>query len=629
MHLKHLAALALPLVLTGCSLSPTAPHVPEVLKGTPLQGHVHGGRQAVNGARVYLMAATSGGTGLASTSLLNSTATGFSDSTGAYVPTFPSGGYFNISGDYTCTAGQVVYLLALGGDSGAGTNSNIGLMAVLGTCPAAGNFATTVPSIEINEVSTVVAAYSIAGFALDATHVSYSGSASSVTGVTNAFATAANMANIVTGVAYTATANGTGTVPQTLIYSIANILASCVNASNTAPGQCTSLFAAAKSAGSTGATPTETATAAINIAHNPISNLTTLYNLQASPQVYTPALTAVPTDFILALKFTGGGLNTPEGVAIDGSGNVWMPNFGPPGTSTGTSISRFTPLGVGTSFSGGGLTKARAVAIDPNNNIWVSNQTTKILSEFNNSGTPVSSTGYDGTANGINVPRSLTVDGNGNVWLANASGNTVSAFNNSGGAIGNFSNSFGGPNGINVDASNNIWVASGSSNLLHKLANSGSAAGGPFSGNNLSQPGGVAIDASGNAWVTSGGNGSVNKFTNAGVAAGNFINDINDIPNDPHVDGGGNVWMIDDGNSVVLALTNTGAFLSPTAGFKGVTGYPTGSFINTSGIAVDQSGNVWIANGSSNFLMEFVGAAVPTTMPLSQSAHLGKLGARP
>ena len=309
---------------------------------------------------------------------------------------------------------------------------------------------------------------------------------------------------------------------------------------------------------------------------------------------------------------------------MDGSGNVWLPNF-----SSGTSISRFTPLGVGTNFTGGGLTKARAIAIDPNNNIWVTNQTTKILSEFNNSGTPVSSTGYDGTANGINVPRSLTVDGNGNVWLANASGNTVSAFNNSGGTIGNFSNSFNGPNGIAADSSNNIWVASEGGNTLHKLANSGAAAGGPFSGNNLAQPGGVAIDASGNAWVTSGSNGSVNKFTNAGVAVASYINNANDLPDDPHIDGAGNVWMVDDGNSVVLALTNAGAFLSPTAGFKGVTGYPTGSFLNTSGIAVDQSGNVWIANGSSNFLTEFVGAAVPTTMPLSQSVHLNKLGARP
>ena len=155
--------------LTGCSLSPTA--LPVAEPAVALQGSVHGGQQPVVGAHVYLFAANTTGYGNASVSLLSASSTGHSDSVGAYVLT-ASDGTFSISGDYTCTANTQVYIYALGGNPGAGTNSAAGFLAALGNCPVAGNFASATPFISVNEVSTIAAAYTIAGFAVDATHVS-------------------------------------------------------------------------------------------------------------------------------------------------------------------------------------------------------------------------------------------------------------------------------------------------------------------------------------------------------------------------------------------------------------------------------------------------------------------------
>ena len=97
------------------------------------------------------------------------------DSIGSYILT-DANGYFSISGDYTCTSGQQFYLLSIGGNPGlpdGQVNPVLYLMAAIGACPEGQtNFATAVPFISINEVSTVAAVYSLSGFMTDATHVS-------------------------------------------------------------------------------------------------------------------------------------------------------------------------------------------------------------------------------------------------------------------------------------------------------------------------------------------------------------------------------------------------------------------------------------------------------------------------
>jgi hypothetical protein len=241
--------------------------------------------------------------------------TGNSDSVGAYVAT-TSNGSFTMPAGYACSAGTQFYLYALGGTSGSSTNAASWLLAAVRNCPNAGSFFT------VNEATTIAAAYAFAGFALDATHVSSSGTALAQLGIANAFANAANLASPSAGAALATTPAGNGTAPQAEINSLANILANCVHSAS-----CATLFATATSDGtSAGAHPAETATAAINIAHHPEANIAGLYALASLSNVFVPALGAVPNDLTIALNLPGGGLQSPNGIAIDGYGAVWIAN---------------------------------------------------------------------------------------------------------------------------------------------------------------------------------------------------------------------------------------------------------------------------------------------------------------
>ncbi len=203
-----------------------------------------------------------------------------------------------IAGDYAnALAGRQVYLYVWGGDSGgSGANSAIGLMSVLGTCPGSGNFTAAVPFVFVNGVSTVAAAYAMAGFATDATHVSSSGSGLEMARIAIAFDHAEGFANPATGFANTVLPARPGSiVPQRGIDTLANILSSCINSGGPGSADCAILF---RGTGSGEAEPGDTANAALAIAHHPAVNVPALYGLQPSVGApFLPDLGSAPEDF--------------------------------------------------------------------------------------------------------------------------------------------------------------------------------------------------------------------------------------------------------------------------------------------------------------------------------------------
>ena len=181
------------------------------------------------------MAANTTGYGAQSVSLLSGT--GNADSVGSYVLS-GSNGHFSLTGLYSCTASQQVYILALGGNPGltAGTNNSaIAEMAVLGACPLSGSFAASYPFVIVNEVTTVAAVYALSGFLTDATHVSSSGTAKALTGVANAFLTPTDLVDVSTGIALTSTVgnNNLGTQANFIVNTLANITAACIDTDGT------------------------------------------------------------------------------------------------------------------------------------------------------------------------------------------------------------------------------------------------------------------------------------------------------------------------------------------------------------------------------------------------------------
>jgi len=75
--------------------------------------------------------------------------------------------------------------------------------------------------------------------------------------------------------------------------------------------------------------------------------------------------------------YVGGGLAHPQGIAVDGAGNVWVSNFranaltelaGAVSASPGTALSPAGGIG-----SSANLVQAYALAIDASGNVWVTN----------------------------------------------------------------------------------------------------------------------------------------------------------------------------------------------------------------------------------------------------------------
>jgi hypothetical protein len=369
MRVIALVLVAFVCALTGCSGSgntestPTPPPSPPT--AVAVSGFVKDGQKPMSGAHVYLFAANTTGYGQASLSLLDAAFTKASDAIGAYVLS-DSTGSFSIP-TITCGANSQLYLYSLGGNAGAGPNAAAGLMAVLGACPSSGSFLSSLPTVSVNEVTTIAAAFALAGFATDATHVSSSGTALAQTGVANAFLNAANLGSVATGQALSMIPSGNARAPQAKVNTLANILAICVGSSGASSASCSSLFADALSGGATGNAPMNTANATINIAHNPSANVQALYNLVKTTGSFSPGLTSAPGDFALGLYFIAPQLGSPGRIAIDAAGAVWIVNQ--------TGIAKLSSSGAFLSgqngFTGGGLTAPFSIAIDDGGNAWV------------------------------------------------------------------------------------------------------------------------------------------------------------------------------------------------------------------------------------------------------------------
>jgi hypothetical protein len=632
------------LISAVASASYTITPQPPPPNGTVLHGQV-----PLAGAHVYLFAANDTGYGKASVSLLEPALAGASDSIGAYVTTGTDGS-FVITGDYTCRANTQVYLYALGGDPGSGNNPASGLLAVLGNCPNSGSFSTATAKVTVNEVSTIAAAYAIAGFATDATHVSSSGTQLAQTGIANAFANAASLADLSTGTALTATPVGNGVVPQNELNTLADVLAACVSGTNAS--SCLTLFENATADGTpTGKTPIDTATAAINIAHHPGVNVAALYMLAGANTAFAPALAAEPNDFTIALEFSlSDGTAIISGtfgghpIAIDGQGSVWLTN------SDQQSVLKLSNSGATLSpaagYTSGGLTAPQSIAIDQSGDAWIANYLSGIpqshgtIVELSNSGAPLSpATGFGPIA--PSSMYSIAIDASGNAWVPYGNDGLI-GFSSSGRPIPPVTSppltGFG-IAGIAVDSEGDLFGAfpdGGGQNfftIFHEFSDSGA----PVDLSTVGQyhcgvlpggedlPAGIAIDASGSLWITSGigvTKESKSPIPDCSGVGGGFEVAVEGRGGDIAVDGDGNVWVV---SGALSEFSNSGESISPSKGYK----IP----IVPNSIAPDGSGNLWVRGGEganlTDTLVEMIGASAPVVTPIAIGVTKNTLGSRP
>ena len=183
---------------------------------------------------------------------------------------------------------------------------------------------------------------------------------------------------------------------------------------------------------------------------------------------------------------------------------------------------------------------------------------------------------------------------------------------------------FNGPRGLACDKSGNIYVADAGNNQIRVirggyvsvLAGAGDASSGFVSGNahtaRLNNPTDVAVLPDGNVVVCDSGNHAVRKivggklWTVAGGSTGNrysiLANAYGDIFASPEaldVDRNGNIWVADTGNDLVKKIDQRGfvyLMAGSTDGKRLGSTALTCQFKSLKGIAIDPSGNIWVAD---------------------------------
>jgi sugar lactone lactonase YvrE len=298
-----------------------------------------------------------------------------------------------------------------------------------------------------------------------------------------------------------------------------------------------------------------------------------------------------------AARFEG-----PSSVAVDIGGNVYVAE------DAGHTIRKITPAGTVSTLAGGAGRTGRADGI--------------------------------GSAARFNNPRGVAVDTAGNVYVADTFNHTIRKITSKGrvttlagtaGQIGSADGKgsaarFSNPYGVAVDQAGNVYVADFGNDTIRKVTAAGEVttlAGSPGqfgstdgtgSAARFFQPSSVAVDHAGNVFVADSENYTIRKITPAGVVttlAGNPGRpDYRDamgsaarlgFPRAVAVDQDGNVYVASSsGYSMIRKVTPAGA-VTTLAGGAGQTGGAEGTgsaarFNNPVGVAVDNAGNVYVAD---------------------------------
>jgi sugar lactone lactonase YvrE len=335
-----------------------------------------------------------------------------------------------------------------------------------------------------------------------------------------------------------------------------------------------------------------------------------------------------------------GQLYFPTDVAVDGSGNVYIADYGNfvirEVTTDGLihTIAGNDTMG----FSGDGDVATNAslyqpfgVAVDSSGNVYVSEYGDSRIRKFGPSTTTTTGTGTSATTT-TTAGKISTIAGNGSFGFAGDGSTATSAQLNL-------------PHGVAVDSGGNVYVADWGNNRIRKIASSNisTIAGnglGSYSGDagtatsaQFNTPSAVALDATGNLYIADTANNVVRMITAkgvittfAGTGTAGFSGDGSaankaqlSAPSSLAVDAAGNVYIADTGNlrvRVVSANGNIATFAgSGSPGYGGDGGAASSAtFYLPTAVATDKAGNVYIADYEVGVVRKVTTAGIISTV---------------
>ena len=275
----------------------------------------------------------------------------------------------------------------------------------------------------------------------------------------------------------------------------------------------------------------------------------------------------------------GSGFSSPNGVAVDGSGNVFVASQGNNAVYEIVAVDGVVSPSSTVKTIGSGFSSPNGVAVDGSGNVFVADTGSSAVKQIVAVGGVVSSSSTVNTiGSGFNQPQGVAVDSSGNVFVAD-SGNgmvkeivAVGGVVSSGSAVNMIGSGFNQPTDVAVDAIGNVFVADYNNSAVYEVI----AVGGVVSssstvntiGSGFNGPNGLTVDASGNVFVADYGNNAVKEIVAVGgvVSSGSTVNTLGSGfsgPTGVAVDGRGNVFVADQGNSAMKEIV-TGARRLPT-----------------------------------------------------------------
>lgn len=350
------------------------------------------------------------------------------------------------------------------------------------------------------------------------------------------------------------------------------------------------------------------------------------------------------------------GFNLPNGVAVDGIGNIFVAD------TENHTIRKISPGGIVTTLAGtAGLpgsvddvgTKARfynpgGIIVDVNGNMFVAdgeNHTIRkitpggaVTTIAGKAGTPGSIDGTGSTAR-FNRPRGVAIDGAGTIFVADTYNHTIRKITQAGvvstiagvaGVMGfvdgnGASARFKFPFSVSIDLAENIFIADYDNQVVRKITPAGmvsTLAGMPMSAGFMDgtgaearfhRPMGVTTDNAGNVYVGDNENHVIRKVTPAGVVStiagiARVLGTVDGPaaeakfygPKAVAVDLSGNVFVADTNNNTIRSISPAGV-VNTVAGKAGVFGTTDGAgsdarFTIPMGLTVDNSGNFYVAD---------------------------------
>ncbi len=370
-------------------------------------------------------------------------------------------------------------------------------------------------------------------------------------------------------------------------------------------------------------------------------------------------------------------LDGPSGVAVDTLGNLYIADLGnnmirkvdTNGIITIVAGSReYGDEGPATEAN---LYMPTGAAIDACGNLYIADNYNQRIRKVDTNGviTTVAGNGIEGysgdggpaTGAQLHYPSGMAVDTLGNLYIADwgnnrvrkvdtngiittAAGNGIEGYSGDGGPATQAQ--LGYPPGVAVDTQGNLYIADDYNHRIRKVDTNGIIStfagngiggfggdGGPATQAQLLWPSGVAVDTLGNLYIADTYNNRIRKVDKNGTittVAGNGDEDYGgdggpavqaalQFPLDVAIDASGNLYIADyynyrirkvDTNGIITTVAGNGE-----EGYSGDGGPATQAMLfEPQGVAVDASGNLYIADTENNRVRKVVGLSKSATI---------------